>query len=209
MNAKPAELHPTRWSLVHRLKNWDDRESWKDFFDAYWKLIYSVALKAGLSDTEAEEVVQETVITVAKKIGSFQADPARGSFKGWLLTMTRWRIADQFRKRPREHPQRADDGTATNGTRLEERVPDPHGCELESIWQDEWQKNLMDVALERTKRRVKARQYQIYYLYGVKGLSAAQVAHSLGVNTAQVHLAKHRVGALLKKELQALETQFI
>ena len=54
---------PTRWSLISRLKDWDDRESWKNFFDTYWKLIYGAAIKAGLSDVEAEEVVQETVIT--------------------------------------------------------------------------------------------------------------------------------------------------
>ena len=79
----------------------DDQQSWQEFFDAYWKLIYSVALKAGLSDAEAQEVVQETVISVAKKMPEFKADPAVGSFKSWLLTLTRWRITDQMRKRAR------------------------------------------------------------------------------------------------------------
>ena len=85
----------TRWSLIGRLKDMDDQQSWQEFFDAYWKLIYSVALKAGLSDAEAQEVVQETVISVAKKMPEFKADPAAGSFKSWLLTLTRWRIVDQ------------------------------------------------------------------------------------------------------------------
>ena len=79
----------TRWSLIGRLKDMDDRQSWQEFFDAYWKLIYSVALKAGLSDAEAQEVVQETVISVANKMPEFKADPAAGSFKSWLLTLTR------------------------------------------------------------------------------------------------------------------------
>src|SRR6267143_6364892 len=92
MARNSENLLPTRRSLLNRLKNWDDQESWKDFFDTYWKLIYGVAIKAGLSDAEAEEVVQETVITVAKKIGDFKADPAHGSFKGWLLKITQWRI---------------------------------------------------------------------------------------------------------------------
>src|SRR3989442_10370158 len=89
----------TRWSLIGRLKDMDDQQSWQEFFDAYWKLIYSVALKAGLSDAEAQDVVQETVISVAKKMPEFNADPAAGSFKSWLLTLTRWRIVDQARKR--------------------------------------------------------------------------------------------------------------
>src|SRR6267143_2400092 len=96
---RTSGLFATRRSLVDRLENWDDRKHWQEFFDAYWKLIYSAARKSGLTDAEAQEVVQETVITVAKKIGKLRYDPAAGSFKGWLLNITRWRIADQFRKR--------------------------------------------------------------------------------------------------------------
>src|SRR5246127_1749587 len=92
-------LASTRRSLVDRLANWDDQKRWQAFFDTYWKLIYSTARKAGLTDTEAQDVVQETVITVAKKIDKLKYDPAIGSFKGWLLQITRWRIADQYRKR--------------------------------------------------------------------------------------------------------------
>src|SRR5258708_28438322 len=90
---------PTRHSLLDGLKNWGDQTSWQDFFDTYWRLIYNVAVKAGLTDTEAQEVVQETVIAVARKIPEFKADPAHGSFSAWLMHTTRWRIADQFRKR--------------------------------------------------------------------------------------------------------------
>src|SRR5207249_11589098 len=90
------EFIPTRASLLGRLKNWGDQKSWQEFFDTYWKLIYSVAIKAGLSDSEAQDVVQETVLAVAKRVGEFKADPALGSFKGWLLRITQRRIADQF-----------------------------------------------------------------------------------------------------------------
>ena len=93
------EFIPTRQSLLVRLKNWEDQASWKDFFETYWRLIYGAALKAGLTETEAQEVVQETVITVAKGLRKSELDPARGSFKGWLLHTTRWKIADQFRTR--------------------------------------------------------------------------------------------------------------
>jgi len=196
---------PTRWSLISRLKDWDDRESWKDFFDTYWKLIYSVAIKAGLSDSEAEEVVQETVITVAKKIGEFKADPAHGSFKGWLLKIAQWRIGDQFRKRLPGGRRGARRSDTTSQTGTAERVPDPHGYSLESIWDEEWEKNLVDAALERVKKCVSAKQYQIYYLNTVKKMSVRTVAKTLGVNAAQVYLAKHRVGSVLKREIKSLE----
>src|SRR5947208_13951019 len=99
-------LLATRRSLVDRLANWDDRKRWQEFFDTYWKLIYSAARRSGLTDAEAQEVVQETVITVAKNIDKLKYDPALGSFKGWLLQITRWRIADQFRKREPGKPRR-------------------------------------------------------------------------------------------------------
>ena len=93
------ELIPTRATLIQRLKNWQDQSSWQDFFDTYWKLIYGTAIKSGLTATEAQDVVQETMISVAKHMPAFKYDPAIGSFKTWLLNMTRWRITDQLRKR--------------------------------------------------------------------------------------------------------------
>src|SRR5262245_26498265 len=102
MRYSPAD-NSTRASLLERLKNWEDKESWREFFAIYWRLIYSTATKAGLSDAEAQDVVQETIITVAKKMPGFKYDPAIGSFKSWLLHTTRWKITDQFRKRGREN----------------------------------------------------------------------------------------------------------
>lgn len=84
---------------ITRLKDWDDQDSWKQFFDTYSELILNVARKAGLRDAEAHEVVQETVISVSKSIGQFKTGSEHGSFKSWLLNTTRWRIMDQFRKR--------------------------------------------------------------------------------------------------------------
>ena len=98
MKEETNGLLATRHSLLARLKDWDEQTSWREFYDTYWRLIYAVALKAGLSDAEVQDVVQETVLTVAKKVGDFKAQPD-GSFKGWLLQITRRRIADQFEKR--------------------------------------------------------------------------------------------------------------
>src|SRR5947207_6846915 len=99
MPERPFDPIPTRHSLLNRLKDWADQESWQEFFDTYWRLIYNVAIKAGLTDTEAQEVVQETVIAVARKIGEFKTDSTHGSFSAWLMQLTRWRIVDEFRKR--------------------------------------------------------------------------------------------------------------
>src|SRR5262252_4204696 len=126
------DLRHTRWSLLSRLKDTNDQASWREFFNTYWKLIYSVAIKAGLSDVEAQEVVQETVITVAKKMKDFKTDPAFGSFKAWLLRTTQWRIADQLRKRQPEHRPPRPHAEETNSTSTSNRLPDPAEPELES-----------------------------------------------------------------------------
>ena len=198
-------LIPTRWTLLSRLKDWNDQASWKEFFNTYWKLIYSVAIKAGLSDVESQEVVQETVITVAKKMKDFKTDPAFGSFKGWLLHITQWRIGDQLRKRqPGAGGRRAE---ATSSTSTTGRIPDPAEPELESLWNEEWEKNLIDAALERVKRRVNAKQYQLFYLHVIKEHPAEKVARSMSVNVAQVYLAKHRLGGLVRKEVKHLRAK--
>src|ERR1043165_1135431 len=98
MNATLDSI-PTRQSLLKRLKVLENRESWQEFFETYWSLIYSTATRPGLSDSEAQDVVQETVICVARSMRNFDYDPRIGSFKAWLRKLTRWRITDHVRKR--------------------------------------------------------------------------------------------------------------
>ena len=203
-------LLSTRRSLVERLGNLDDQASWRTFFEGYGGLLYRVARAAGLTDSEAQEAVQETVITVARNIGGLRYDPAVGSFKGWLLQTARWRIADQFRRR--ERPGRLEDGgpshAATDDDRRTahiDRVADPAGDGLESLWEAEWRENLLAAALGRVRKQVDPRQYQIFDCCVNKGWPAARVARELGVNVAQVYLGKHRVGAVLKKIVAEME----
>ncbi len=204
-----GELVPTRRSLLSRLKQWDDDESWRDFFNTYWKLIYSVAVKAGLSDQEAEDVVQETVISVAKKMGDFKYDPSVCSFKGWLLRITRFRIIDQLRKRqPALQGSRGDRGRDTASTSTLERVPDPAGpAAFEQAWDEEWERNLVDAAMERVKLRVKPEHYQVFYLSAVKGVGPREVARTLQVNVGRVYLIRHRIAKEVKREIERLRVK--
>ena len=219
MIVNDADSIPTRQSLLARLKDVGDQESWREFFDAYWRLIHAAAVKAGLTEAEAEEVVQEVMIAAAKKMPGFAYEPGKDSFKGWLLAVTRWKVADQFRKRQAMPAPNIAGGapTAARGARAAphadtvrtatvERVPDPHGLDLEAIWDGEWRENLLRAALDRVKRRVNPAHYEMYHLHVVQGLSAREAARAL-VSTAAVHLAKHRVGRLVKAELKRLEAR--
>lgn len=218
-----TDFLPTRRSLFSRLKNADDQAGWQEFFDTYWKLIYGVARKAGLTDAEAQDAVQETVIAVNKHIGQFKYDPAKCSFKTWLLLLTRQRIARQFSKREKvgahasacppvaegrgtlKRELQPDDATRTATI---ERLPDP-AADLEAMWDEEWEKHLLTIATERVKRQVKAEHFQMFDLYVLQHWPVRDVARVLNVGTGQVYLAKHRVGSLLKKEIRKLEQESI
>jgi RNA polymerase sigma factor (sigma-70 family) len=192
---------PTRRSLLSRLKRWDDQESWQDFFNTYWKLIYGVATKAGLSDGEAQDVVQDTMVAVARQMPNFKYDPALGSFKSWLFLVTRRRILDHFRKEYR----RVKGVEATPGdtarTALLERIPDPSGRDLDAIWDEEWKRWLYDAALQRVKRRVESLHYQVFDCYVRKEWPVKEVAQAFRVSAGQVYVIKNRLSALLAKEV--------
>jgi RNA polymerase sigma factor (sigma-70 family) len=199
---------PTRRTLVGRLKNWEDRESWQEFFDTYWRLIYRLARKAGLGESEAQDVVQETVLAAAKAMPGYEYDPQRCSFKGWLLYLTRCRIADQLRKAGRQ-VRTVSSGTAgTARTALLERVADPAAFAPETEWEEEWEQNLFEAALQQVKERVDAKQFQMFYYAAVKQWPAGEVARTLEVSAARVYLAKHRVAAQVKKELVRLKAKW-
>lgn len=203
------ELIPTRMTLIERLKSWDDQESWREFFETYWKLIYCVAIKAGLSRQDAEDVVQETVVSVSKNITNFKADASYGSFKAWLLRMTRWRVMNRLSRRPPEETFRfhRNRGTISDeaGTATEESLAGPND-QFDAIWDEEWSNNMLLVALDKLKRRVSAKHYQIYYAHVIQDMPVKKVCKLLGTNIAQVYLIKHRLSPLLKKALCEVES---
>jgi RNA polymerase sigma-70 factor (ECF subfamily) len=209
MAKNPVNLNQTRASLLNRLKDLDDQESWLDFFNTYSNLIYQVAFKSGLSDIEAQEVLQETMIRLAKKMPDFKYDPAR-SFKGFLLHETGYRIKEQFRKRHAERQAPRRQLGETTRTATIDRLADPAGLVLEDVWNAEWEKNLFDRAIKKVKGQIRegkanGRQYQLFDLYVIKQWPAQKVAETMGVKIGQVFLAKHRIAALIKKEIKSLE----
>ncbi len=204
MNEKDDFL-PTRATLLGRLKDWQDEESWREFFQLYRRLIFSTAIKAGLTEAEAEDVVQETVLSVAKTIKEFQYDPQRCRFKSWLRHLTQKRIADCYRKRAREQPLPETAAGESPRTAAIERVASPEN--VETIWDEEWRKELFVEAVDRVKAEVSAAQFQLFDFYVLKKMPVREVKAALGVSAAQIYLAKHRITRLIKKEVRKLETK--
>jgi RNA polymerase sigma factor (sigma-70 family) len=195
----------TRKSLIAKLDNWEDQRTWDEFYQTYWKLIYSVAIKSGLRADEASDCVQETILSIAKQSKKKLYDPEQGSFKSWLMNMTRWRINDQFRKRKKDTAMHQTDWDDERKTAVIDRFEDPNGVPLDRLWDAEWRRNMASAALTRVKATVSPKQYQIFDYYVLREWDANKVQKHLGVTMAQVYLAKHRVGSVLKKELEKLQ----
>lgn len=205
--SEPVPMLPTRQSLLSRLRSWDEQDSWREFFETYWRMIFETARKAGLDEASAQDVVQETIMTVAREMPGFRYDRAKGSFKGWLLLVTKRRVADAFRKRYRAgEGRRADPDDPAVAAELAGKSTSGE-AELDALWEMEWRQHLITAAVERVKRRVKPEQFQIFELSVLKSWPVRKVAEALGVSSMQVYLARHRVGSLLRNELHRLESE--
>lgn len=202
--AVDADSLPTRRSLLSRLRNLGDDASWRVFFDTYWRLIYNVARKAGLAEADAQDVVQETVIAVARKIPEFRYDPLKGSFKQWLLLITRRRIHDHLRRLYRSAPLAL--AAETQALELRPAVLSPD-LQIEAAWESEWRESLLQAALARVRQRCNPKHYQVFDYCVLQNLPAQEVARMLGLSAAQVYLAKHRVGLAVKRSVAELDKE--
>ena len=197
----------TRASLLMRVHEWEDAASWREFYRLYHKLIYGLARRSGLAHADAEDVTQDVFKRVAETIHTFESDPNRGTFRGWLMNLTRWRITDKFRSQPRGQtaPTPARDDTSTRTSTIN-RLPD-EANHREADWELDWQRHLLDAACERLARRTKARHYQAFDLYVRQRRPVLQVARDLGMNVATVYLVGHRLTKELKAEVERLREQ--
>ena len=193
-----AGFAATRESLLSRLKRTEDHEGWQRFFDTYAGMIHGLAIRSGLTSAEADDALQETLVSVAREMPDFRYDRSRGSFKAWLFQISRRRIVDQFRRRAR---QRRDGDDADDAI---ERVADPAGNPLTEMWENEWRQNQLQLAIRGVKRTVSARQWQMFELTALQNWPAKRVCELLGVNRAQLYMARMRVGRALKTQLEAL-----
>lgn len=196
---------PTRQSLLSRLRDWQDEAGWREFFESYWRLIYNVARKSGLPDTQAQDVVQNTFIYLSRRMPKFHYDRSRGSFKSWLRVVTRSRIHVYCRSElAREKLIR--EPLPDAGTEAED-WEDPNGSGLDQVWQEEWEQNLISTAFRRLRAKVSSQQLLIFRLAMMKELPLSQVAKKLRVSLPQVYLARHRVGKLFKAEIDRLRRE--
>jgi RNA polymerase sigma-70 factor (ECF subfamily) len=191
---------PTRVSLLSRLRDLADDTSWKEFYERYRRFIFQAALRKGLSSQDAEEVLQGTVVSVARGIPNFVYNPAICSFKGWLMTITRRRVADQLRRRGRQVPLAETAGDIPAGGIL---VDSP----FEAAWEAEWESNLIEAAIDRLRLTISPRNYQIFDWTFRMGRSTQETAAAFGISAGVVRVTKLRVRLQLEKHLRQMRRE--
>ena len=204
---EPSDYLPTRSSLLFRLKEWNDSASWEEFFHAYNKSIHKIAYERGLTRVEAEEVAQETMVIVARQMPDFTYDRKIGSFKSWLFTVTR-RAIFKYLNKQKHRNSKLPISFSSDGMEELESFADP-APGFEQQWDAEWRLNLIHLSMDRVRRRIKPRQYQMFDLYVTQQLPMEQVTRMLNVNSAQVYMAKLRVSALVRQEINDLEKKLV
>ncbi len=198
------ESLPTRASLLSRLRDMEDAASWQTFFDSYWRLIYNVARKSGLSDEDAQDTVQETVVAVARRMPEFRYDPLKGSFKNWLLVITRRRIQDHLRKMYRALPMTGDSSNALANAASPALAP---GADIDAAYEEQWQKTIFQAACARVRQRATPKQYQVFDYAVLQNVPLREIGEMLHLSAARVYLAKHRISAAIKREAEEIEKE--
>ena len=194
-----AEAPLTRATLLVRLKDIDDSEAWTEFVQLYGPVVYGFARKRGLQDSDAADMVQEVLRSVARNADRMVYDPKKGTFRGWLYTVTRNKIYN-FLSAQKRRPRAV--GDVGSQERLESYA-DPSN-EAEADWELEYQRRLSSKAMDRVKHEFQPATWQAFLGTAVEGRPAVEVGELLKMTSGAVYVAKSRVLARLRDEVQKL-----
>ncbi len=191
----------TRASLLVRLRNGDNTNAWHEFMELYGPVVYGFARKRGLQDADATDLMQDVLRSVSTAIGRLDYDRQQGTFRGWLFTITRNKVFN-FLSARRIRPQGTGD-TSTN--RLLEAQPE--AADGADTWELEYQRRLAAIAMEQVQPEFQESTWRAFWLTAVEGQAVADVSSQLNLSAGAVYVAKSRVLARLKQEVDALRRQ--
>lgn len=188
----------TRRSLLLRIRNARDGQAWTQFVEIYAPLIHQYARRRGLQEADAADLVQEVLQTVSKTASRFEYDPERGSFRGWLFTVTRNRLLNFLEKRGRE-PQGTGDSRVK---RWIDEHPDPHT--EEARWTELYRWRVFTWASERIRGGFHDSTWQAFWRTAVERKPPKEVATELGMTIGAVYIARSRVLSRLRREVDEI-----
>jgi RNA polymerase sigma factor (sigma-70 family) len=192
------DLTPTRATLILRLQDMEDQDSWAEFSEIYMPLIFGFCLKRGLQRTDAADVAQDVMRSISLALKKAQYDPKRGKFRAWLFTSVRNAISTHFRKQARVPL------TAAETTLLEHVNATPSDAEQEN-WERDYQSQLLSWAIEKIRPEFGDRVWRAFEGTTIEDLPAKQVSAEIDMTTNAVWVARHRVVKRLKEKVQSVD----
>jgi RNA polymerase sigma-70 factor (ECF subfamily) len=191
----------TRASLLVQIRDGSNHDAWQEFIKLYGPVVYGFARKRGLQDADAADLMQDVMRSVSSAIGRLDYDRNQGTFRGWLFTITRNKVFN-FLSARRIRPQASGD-SGTN--RLLESHPDTSDGSDE--WEMDYQRRVAAIAMERVKTEFQENTWLAFWLTAVDGVAVAEVAKQVGLSHGAIYVAKSRVLARLKEEVEAMRRQ--
>ena len=186
----------TRQTLLLRIRDEKDERAWSEFMDLYAAFIYNYCRKQGLQAADVEDVVQEIFRTVAKSIRGFDYDPEQGTFRAWLFRVVRSKLANFFNKKKRS--------PVTPGETQLQLMADAEASEEEfNNWELEYKRRVFQWATERVRDEFKESTWQAFWMSAVEEKPPGEIAEAVGISTGAVYIAKSRVIARLRKEVES------
>ena len=190
----------TRNSLILRLRNRDDVQSWREFVTIYQPVIYRVAKARGLQDADAHELVQRVLVAVARAVDRFQPDKNRAKFRTWLYRITHNEFCKEIASSQRHR------GTGDSGVRaILESVPD--ASDSDEGFSTEYRRSVFRWAADQVRPNVKPSTWIAFWRTSVEGESTDLVAKDLGLTNGAVYIARSRVMARLQRAVAKFEEQ--
>jgi RNA polymerase sigma-70 factor (ECF subfamily) len=193
-----AELPTTRPSLLVRLRDARDIEAWRQFVQLYGPVVYAYGRRRGLQDADAADLTQEVLRAVSTAVARLEYDRRRGSFGGWLFTVAHHKLHDLLARQRRPGQGSGDPG-------VQHWLEEQPAREDVALWDHEYERRLFRWAAERVRPRFQDATWQAFWLTAVEGKSAKDVAEALDLTVAAVYLAKSRVMARLREQIQQVE----
>jgi RNA polymerase sigma-70 factor (ECF subfamily) len=189
----------TRPSLLVRIRDAGDGQAWSQFVRVYSPLVYRYVRRRGVQDADAADVTQDVLRTIARSIGRFDYDRRKGSFRSWLMSVARSRLCDFLADRGRQTCGSGETGVQ----RLLEEQPD--AADEQEIWEQEYQRCLFNWAAEQIRDEFQDSTWQAFWQTSVEGKDTRQVARSLDMTVGAVYIARSRVLARLRKQIEQIE----
>ncbi len=190
---------PTSASLLERLRLEPDDDSWQRLVDIYSPLIHNWLHRHGLQQQDRNDLVQEVLVVVTRRLPDFEHNQRTGAFRTWLRTITVNCLRD-FWKSQRIRPNATGD---SNFLQMLNQMEDPES-ELSRVWDEEHDLHVTKKLLDMIRPRFNEKTWKAFQGVTIQGKKPDEVAEDLDMTVNAVFIAKSRVLAQLRQEAAGL-----